>query len=387
MGDNVAGVSAKNEREYVKKLGLIVNPIAGIGGSVGLKGSDGADIQAQARGLGAVPRASERTILALRQLLPLQDGLQIITYPGEMGEVAARACGFTPAVIGAIQPGQTTAVDSQQAARMMQQMGVSLLLFAGGDGTARDISQAVGTAIPVLGIPAGVKIHSAVYATNPRSAGELARLFLQGDVTHLREAEVMDIDEECIRQGIVSAQLVGALKIPFQRRRVQNLKSGSLVSEKTILSAIAQYVIDQMQPGRLTIVGPGTTTRAITERLGLDKTLIGVDGLLDGRMVATDANEAQLLTLLNSHPAQIVVTPIGGQGYLFGRGNQQISPAVLSRVGKENILVISTPEKIHALQGRPFLVDSGDQDVDRELSGYIRVITGYNEQAIYKVTC
>lgn len=387
MGDNVAGVSAKNEREYVKKLGLIVNPIAGIGGSVGLKGSDGADIQAQARGLGAVPRASERTILALRQLLPLQDGLQIITYPGEMGEVAARACGFTPAVIGTIQPGQTTAVDSQQAARMMQQMGVSMLLFAGGDGTARDISQAVGTAIPVLGIPAGVKIHSAVYATNPRSAGELARLFLQGDVARLREAEVMDIDEEGIRQGMVSAQLVGTLKIPFQRRRIQNLKSGSLVSEKTNLSAIAQYVIDQMQPGRLTIVGPGTTTRAITERLGLDKTLIGVDGLLDGRMVATDANEAQLLALLNCHPAQIVVTPIGGQGYLFGRGNQQISPAVLSRVGKENILVISTPEKIHALQGRPFLVDSGDQDVDRELSGYIRVITGYNEQAIYKVMC
>jgi predicted polyphosphate/ATP-dependent NAD kinase len=371
----------------VKKLGLIINPIAGIGGSVGLKGSDGADVQAQARALGAVPKASERAIIALRQLLPLQDRIQIITYPGEMGEMAARACGFVPVVIGAIEPGQTTAIDTQQAARMMQQMGVALLLFAGGDGTARDISQAVGMAVPALGIPAGVKIHSAVYATHPRSAGELAHLFLQGAVSRLREAEVMDLDEESVRQGIVSARLFGTLRIPFQRRLVQNLKSGSLVSEKTVLAAIAQYVIDQMLPGRLTILGPGTTTRAITERLGLGKTLIGVDVLLDGRLVAADANEAQLVTLLNDHPAQIVVTPIGGQGYLFGRGNQQISPAVIGRVGKAGVLVISMPEKIHALRGQPFLVDSGDQDVDQKLSGYIRVITGYNEQVIYKVSC
>jgi predicted polyphosphate/ATP-dependent NAD kinase len=269
----------------------------------------------------------------------------------------------------------------------MQHMGVSLLLFAGGDGTARDISQAVSTTVPALGIPAGVKIHSAVYATHPRSAGELARLFLQGAVSRLREAEVMDLSEEGVRQGIVSARLFGYLNIPFQRRLVQNIKSGSLVSERTILSAIAQYVIDQMQPGRLTILGPGTTTRAITERLGLDKTLIGVDVLLNGRLVAADANEAQLLALLHDHPAQIVVTPIGGQGYLFGRGNQQISPSVISKVGKENIIVISTPEKIYALRGHPFLVDSGDQDVDQSLSDYIKIITGYNEQVIYKVSC
>ncbi len=387
MGDNVASIFAENKRSNVKKLGLIINPIAGIGGSVGLKGSDGAGIQAQARELGAVPRASDRSMIALRQLLPLHDGLQIITYPGEMGEAVVRASGLTPVVIGAIQPGKTTAVDTQEAAQQMLQMGVTLLLFAGGDGTARDIFQAVGTAVPVLGIPAGVKIHSAVYATHPRSAGELARLFIQNDVSRLREAEVMDLDEESVRQGVVLAQLYGYLKIPFQRRLVQNLKSGSLVSEKTKLAAIAQQVIDQMQPDRLTIVGPGTTTQAITDQLGLDKTLVGVDVLLDGQVIAADANEKQLLGLINLHAAQIVVTPIGGQGYLFGRGNQQISPAVITRVGKANILVISTPEKIHALQGRPFLVDSGDQEVDEELSGYVKAITGYNEQVIYKVSC
>jgi len=368
----------------VKKLGLIINPIAGIGGTVGLKGSDGPDIQAQARELGGEPIASDRAIMALRQLT---QPVQIITYPGEMGEMAARACGFVPVVIGAIEPGETTAVDTQEAAQRMMQMGVSLLLFAGGDGTARDISEAVGTAVPVLGIPAGVKIHSAVYATNPRSAGELACLFLGGKASRLREAEVMDIDEEGVRQGIVVAQLYGTLSIPFQRRLVQNSKRGSLASEKAILSGIAQNVIDQMEVGRLTIIGPGTTTRVITERLGVDKTLTGVDGLLDGKLVAVDANEDKLLALLNEHPAQIVVTPIGGQGFLFGRGNQQISPAVIRRVGKENIVVISTPEKIHALGGRPFLVDSGDEEVDRELSGYIKVVTGYNERVIYKVSC
>ncbi len=370
----------------MKKLGLIVNPTAGIGGTVGLKGSDGLAIQAQARALGALPKATARACEALQQLIPIRKEVTLITYPGEMGADAARAGGFLPTVIGDIRSGQTTATDTRQAACDMQQMGISLLLFAGGDGTARDIYEAVGTAVPVLGIPAGVKIHSAVYATHPRNAGELARLFLQGRISRYREAEVMDIDEEALRQGVVSARLYGYLNIPFQRRMVQNLKSGSPASEQSAVSAIAQYVIDQIQPGWLTILGPGTTTRAITDRLGLEKTLIGVDVLLDGQLIAADAGENELLSLLDQYPAQIVITPIGGQGYLFGRGNQQISPTVITRVGKENILVISASQKIVALGGRPFLVDSGDTAVDQMLAGYTKVITGYNEQMIYKVS-
>jgi predicted polyphosphate/ATP-dependent NAD kinase len=375
----------------MKKLGLIVNPAAGLGGAVGLKGSDGLAIQAQARALGAVPKVQERARKALQELASLREAIQLVTYPGEMGADVALACGFTPLVIGQIKPGQTTGTDTQQAARAMQQMGVSLILFAGGDGTARDIHQGLDTAVaaavvPVLGIPAGVKIHSAVFATHPRSAGELARLYLQGRTSRLREAEVMDIDEEALRQGIVSASLYGYLKIPFQRRLVQNMKSGSPAGEQTSISAIAQAVIDQMQPGRLLILGPGTTTRAVTDRLGLAKTLIGVDVLLDGKLITADANEKDLLALLDYHPAQIVITPIGGQGYLFGRGNQQISPAVIRRVGVEHILVISAPQKIVALDGRPLLVDSGDTELDQLLAGYSRVITGYNEQVIYKVS-
>jgi predicted polyphosphate/ATP-dependent NAD kinase len=369
-----------------KRLGLIINPVAGIGGAVGLKGSDGPAVQAQARALGAVPMAQARARVALQELLSLQKEFQLVTYPGEMGAEAALESGFVPVVIGSIQPGRTTGTNTQQAARAMAQMGVSLILFTGGDGTARDIYEAVGTTIPVLGIPAGVKIHSAVYATHPRSAGELAYLFLQGRVSRFREAEVMDIDEAALRLGIVSASLYGYLKIPFRRRLVQNMKSGSPTSERSAVSAIAQYIIDQMQPGQLVILGPGTTTQVITDRLGLPKTLLGIDVLLDGELIAADANEQQLLSLLDRHPAQIVITPIGGQGYLFGRGNQQISPTVIRRVGVENIQVISTAEKIVTLDGQPFLVDSGDKAMDQMLTGYTRVITGYNEQMVYKVS-
>ena len=369
-----------------KRLGLIVNPVAGLGGRVGLKGSNGAEIQKKALVLGAVPQSVNRAIQALERIRPADD-LEVITYPGEMGEDAARARGFEPTVIGSIKPGETTAEDTRNGAWDMQRLNVNLLLFAGGDGTARDIYDAIGDELPVLGIPAGVKIHSAVYATNPISAGDLAISYLQGKVSSLREAEVMDIDEAAFRRGVVSARLYGYLKVPFQRRLLQSLKTPSSPGEQGAMAAIAADVVSKMEDGWLYIIGPGTTTRAITSRLGLDKTLIGVDVIAEGKLVATDVNESQLLELLEERKAKIVVTPIGGQGYIFGRGNQQISPQVIKEVGKENIIVVSTTRKIHSLGGRPLLVDTGDREVDEMLRGYIRVVTGYNEQIVYKVVC
>jgi predicted polyphosphate/ATP-dependent NAD kinase len=204
-------------------------------------------------------------------------------------------------------------------------------------------------------------------------------------VVHLREAEVMDMDEDAYRRGIVSPRLAGYLKIPFQRRLVQARKSPSPLGEAAALAAIATDVIDHMDNGTLHIVGPGTTTRPILTQLGLEKTLIGVDVLRDKQIVAADANEATLLSLAEGHPARIVVTPIGGQGYLFGRGNQPISPEVIERVGKDNIIVVSALEKVIALHGRPLLVDTGDREVDRMLCGHIQIITGYNERIVYRV--
>jgi predicted polyphosphate/ATP-dependent NAD kinase len=378
------------------RLGLVVNPVAGIGGRVGLKGSDGPEIQRRARELGAQPHALDRAIAALERLRAVE-GLEILTYPGEMGEDAARACGFVPTVIGSITPGATTAADTRQAARQMLEVGVDLLLFAGGDGTARDIYEAVGLDLPALGIPAGVKIHSAVYATNPRSAGELAALYLQDRVAGLREAEVMDIDEDAFRQGSLSARLYGYLKIPFRMSLVQSQKVPS-TGEGAALAAIAEDVVEKMEEGVLHIVGPGTTTRAIFEELGLEKTLLGVDVVVseegcDGqngaqpkaRVVAADANEADLLALIDGRRAKIIATPIGGQGYLFGRGNQQISPRVIEQVGRENLIVVSTPEKLHVLGTQPLLVDTSDPAVDEMLSGYLTIVTGYNERAVRKV--
>jgi predicted polyphosphate/ATP-dependent NAD kinase len=363
---------------------LIVNPVAGLGGRVGLKGSDGADIQRRALALGATPHASNRATQALERIIAVD--LEVVTYPGEMGEDAARACGLEPTVIGAIKPGETTPEDTINAARDLSRLGVDLLLFAGGDGTARDVYNAVGDKLPTLGIPAGVKIHSAVYATSPMSAGDLAAAYLEGRNSAVREAEVMDIDEEAYRNGRVSAKLYGYLLIPFERRLVQNVKTPSSPGEGVAMAEIAAEVVGNMDDGWLYLIGPGTTTRAIADRLGLEKTLIGVDVVTKRKLVAADVNEARLLEIIEGRKAKIVVTPIGGQGYILGRGNQQISPEIIRKVGMENIIVVSTLGKVHALRGQPLRVDTGDRKVDRMFRGYIRVLTGYKEQIIYKVS-
>lgn len=369
-----------------RRLGLIVNPIAGIGGRVGLKGSDGVEIQKKALELGAISESLNRTVKALERVQSIKDALQIVTYPSEMGEAAARICGLAVTVIGSIRRGETTPEDTRKAAKEMQHLNMDLLLFAGGDGTARDIYDAIGEGLPVLGIPAGVKIHSAVFAINPRGAGDLAARYLRDEASRLREAEVVDIDEEALRKGLVSVKFYGCLRIPFQKRLLQGLKTPSHGGEKESLAAIACGFIEKMEDNYLYIIGPGTTTRAIMSGLGLKKTLVGVDVVLKGRVVGTDVNETQLLEFLQERKAKIIVTPIGGQGFLFGRGNQQLSPDIIRKVGRENIIVVATPEKIYSLRGRPFLVDTGDEAVDRLLSGYMRVVSGYHEQLIYKVS-
>ena len=368
-----------------KMLGLIINPVAGLGGKVGLKGSDGLVIQQRAREMGAVPEAQNRAAEALRMLKKSAGSLEkLVTYPGEMGEHAAVRCGFSPLIIGEIRPGETTAEDTHRAAEEMLALGVDLILFAGGDGTARNICEAVGDFVPSIGIPAGVKIHSAVFGVNPASTGELAAQYIKGEIDTLRDGEVMDINEEAYREGIISPRLFGYLKVPIQRRLIQVRKSPNPVSEEAKLNAIALDVIDQMDENCY-IIGPGTTTRPILTHLGLSKTLIGVDVVCGRELVIADANETALMALLETRSAKVVVTPIGGQGYIFGRGNQQISPKVLNRIGIENIIVISAPEKILALEGRPLLVDTGDSEIDRALSRHIKIITGYDERMVYPV--
>ena len=369
----------------MKKLGVIVNPVAGMGGRVGLKGSDGSDIQRRARELGAVAESPFRAVDALKSLTEIKERIEVVAYPAEMGENEARECGLEPTVIGSITSGGTTSEDTQQAAREMEGMGVDLLLFAGGDGTARDIYNAVGRRVTALGIPAGVKIHSAVYAVTPRNAGTVARMFLDGQLLSIRDGEVMDIDEDAFREGVVSARLYGYLRVPEERRYVQRVKSGGGQAEEEAVQGIAAAIADAMDDGRLYVMGPGTTIGAIMDHLEIQNTLLGVDVVRDKTLVATDVGEARLLELIGNEEATIVVTVIGGQGYILGRGNQQLSPRVVRKVGKESITVVATSAKLASLGGSPLLVDTGDHRLDESLAGYWKVVTGYKEYAMYKV--
>ena len=370
-----------------RKIGFIVNPIAGMGGRVGLKGSDSEEILKKARELGAEPESPRRAVAALRKISRLKGSIELVTYPYEMGESEAKECGFSPTIIGSIRKGNTTSSDTENAAKEMLQLKVDLVLFAGGDGTARDIYNAVGDKIPVLGIPAGVKIHSAVYATSPQHAGELAAIYLDKESSgiRLREAEVMDIDEQAFRENRLSAKLYGYLKVPYERRLVQSAKAGSVSGEEAAIDAIASDVINNMQDDYLYIIGAGTTLRGIMEKLGLKNTLLGIDAVYKRKLVGSDLNEAQLLKLMEGKKTKIVVTIIGGQGYIFGRGNQQISAKVIKKVGKENIIVVATQSKILSLRGSPLLVDTGDDEVNKMLTGYIKVTTGLNERMMLRV--
>ena len=365
-----------------RRLGLVINPLAGIGGRVGLKGSDGAETVREAFALGAEPQAQGRAAETLRQLAPLRDSVEIVTYPAEMGADQAVACGFESTVVGTIKSGATTGEDTRRAARELLEMEVELLLFVGGDGTARDIYEAVGESLPVLGVPAGVKMHSSVYATSPRRAGDLVRDYVAGHAP-ARAMEVMDIDEEQFRAGNVSAKLYGYLSIPFEPKLLQGAKSASR-SGAGDLAWLARYVAEQVDDDCHTILGPGTTLRAVAKELGVDKTLLGVDVVLRRALIARDVNELGLLRIVKGNRCRIIVTVIGGQGFILGRGNQQLSPRVIRAVGHENLLVIATVDKLVGLNC-PLRVDTGDSELDYELSGYRRVITGYGEESIWQV--
>lgn len=366
-----------------KKLGLIVNPLAGIGGRVGLKGSDGQATVKEAFARGAELVAPGRAAEALAALARLDVDVELVTYPARMGADEAVAAGFSPVVLGEIEPGHTTAADTRRAARDLRDYGVDLLLFAGGDGTARDIYEAVDGDLPVLGIPSGVKIHSGVYAVNPRRAARLAADYLLGRAS-VRQMEVMDIDEAAFRAGRVAARLYGYLSVPYEERLLQGAKVASAGGGGDA-AAIAEHVVENvMDDERLFILGPGTTVAAIGEALGIDKTLLGVDVVYRRRLIGKDVSESELLALVADRPALIVVTLIGGQGYVFGRGNQQISPAVIRQIRAENVLVVATKDKLRALDG-PLLVDTGDPALDEALAGYTRIVTGYREMAVRKV--
>jgi predicted polyphosphate/ATP-dependent NAD kinase len=376
----------------VLTIGLLVNPLAGLGGALALKGSDGEVMRARAESMSREQRAraEHRAERALAPLATIAERIHVLTVAGAMGEDAAADAGLTYTLVGdtAEGTGLTTADDTRAAARALIAAGADLLVFAGGDGTARDIYDAVGERFPVLGIPAGVKMHSGVFAVSPEAAGELLVLLAEGGLVGMQAREVRDIDEDAFRRGVVRAQFYGEMRVPGEGRYLQQTKVGGRESHELVAAEIAAWLAETMAPQTTYLIGPGSTTAAVMEALDLPNTLLGVDIVRDGQLVASDVDETGILAALDDAPAgaHIVVTAIGGQGHVFGRGNQQFSPEVIRRVGTDNVTIVAAKSKITELAGRPLLVDTNDPALDRALSGLREVLTGYDDHILYRIS-
>ncbi|XQW83932.1 ATP-NAD kinase family protein [Thalassotalea piscium] len=368
------------------KLGLIINPIAGIGGSVALKGSDGEGIAKQAIALGATAKSNERSQLALEILKPYASQIHIYTASGVMGEDTAKRLGFNVTVVYETPDVNTSAIDTEKTVNALLAQHVDLLLFAGGDGTARNVCNRVADKFPVLGIPAGCKIHSGVYAVTPKAAGRVVELMVTNQLVTLTDADVMDIDESLFREGIVKAKRYGEMQVPCELRYIQAVKSGGKESDELVLQDIAADVINRMDE-QLFIIGSGSTTAFLMEEMGIENTLLGVDVIQEQTLLQNDVTEPELWQLLEStkQDVKLVITLIGGQGHIFGRGNQQLSPRIIKKFGKDNIIIIATKTKLMALNSRPLIADTGSNEVDQLLSGFMPVTTGYNDQVLYPV--
>ncbi len=371
-------------RKDAQKVGFLVNPIAGMGGAVGLKGTDGKKTLQEAIRKGAKSVSPERGVRYLREVQRRDKDIEFLIAPGKMGENITDQLKLEHELIGRIGR-TTTSVDSVRISRLMKKRRADLIVFCGGDGTARDVLKGVGQDTPVLGVPAGVKIYSSVFAIHPAAAGESTVAFLQGQIPK-RLGEVVDVDETAFREDRLSVKLFGHLTTPDSGPLMQRSKSVIGSSENIELDAIGEYFQEEIDPAYTYVLGPGTTLTRIAKRLRVKKTLLGVDAVKgNGTLVGRDVDQRALLSLVGKNPTRIVISPIGGQGFLFGRGNQQITPDVIRRVGVENVIVVGSRSKIEALHPRRLLTDSGDDEIDRQLRGYLRVITGYREEMVVKV--
>jgi predicted polyphosphate/ATP-dependent NAD kinase len=355
------------------KIGFLINPVAGMGGAVGLKGTDGLAQEALARG--AKPEASDRARAALSQLQPEADNLFFFSASGEMGERVLRECGLHYS-IDYQSPKNSGAQDTKAVCKIFLEKGVDLILFCGGDGTARDVAAVADLKVPILGIPAGVKMHSGVFAISPQAAAKLASGYLKGGLK-IRETEIVDVDEELYRAGELQTRLYATAKTPYKPALVQERKRiYASANEEDFKDQIAIFASEFMRDGSAYILGAGTTTAKIAKLLGIEKTLLGVDVIQNGRLVMKDASEKDLLAMLDLEKrVKIIVSPIGAQGFILGRGSQQISAEVLRRVGAENLIIISTPHKLSELDH--LLVYTGDESLDKALAGRRQVVTGY----------
>lgn len=361
------------------RIGLIVNPIAGMGGAVGLHGTDGSALS-QAHSRGATEVAAKRARRCIDSLASCPTPYALMVGPGAMGEAIAIEAGLRGEVIGTVRM-PTTAADTQKVAREMVGREADLIVFAGGDGTAIDLVEVVGTATPILGIPTGVKMHSSVFATSPEAAGSVLAAFVDGDDVPLVQREVLDIDDARELSVFVVAT------VPYRHRAIQRRKAASRVGSAHDVDRLCANIARGIQEDELVVVGPGTTTNRILDHLGSrEVTPYGVK-LIERRIVTnTDASEDEILSAIaRSSRSQLILGVIGGQGFLLGRGNQQLSPAVVSAVGEENVTILASEEKIATLDPPVLFVDAGVDSPAAVLGGYQRVYTSPRKSRVMKV--
>ena len=355
----------------MRRIGLVVNPIAGMGGRVGLKGTDNKVEEARRRG--AEPRAPARARQALEHLREQPTAVELYTYGGVMGEDEAIAAGFSPYVVGSPGDGETSSADTRAAVERLVEEGVDLILFVGGDGTAVDVAETLNELdddTPILGIPGGVKVYSSVFAVTPRAAGRIATTF---ERTETRE--VNDIDEDAYRGGDVNTELKALAQVPVGDE-VQSSKQIGGGTVEQLAEAVAAEIRDD---DATYILGPGSTVDAIKTELEFNGSPLGVDVWRDGEVLVRDAGESDILANLGERNV-IVVSPIGGQGFVFGRGNDQISPTVIAH---SDVEVVASKQKLDDIG--VLRVDTGDLALDEELRGWQRVRVGKFERRLLKV--
>ncbi len=351
-------------------IGFLVNPIAGMGGAVGLKGTDGALTEAMLRG--AVPVAPVRARLLLSLITP---GVHtFLTAGGSMGEALLAEAGLLAETVFVPEGVETTGKDTRQACRAFADRGCGLILFCGGDGTARDVFSVVGDTIPILGVPSGVKMYSGIFAATPVGAAECVNRLSEAVMT---DAEVMDIDEAAYRTNRLAVTLVGIARSPALIGHLPSSKwATDARHEGRSQKEIARFITDIMRRDTLYLIGAGSTTATVIEALGEEGTLLGIDAVFDGDIIARDLNEEGILELLDQYPwVQAVVSIIGAQGFVLGRGTQQFTPAVIERIGPENFIIIATEAKLFRTPS--LYLDTGNQDLNSRFPDSLQVICGY----------
>jgi predicted polyphosphate/ATP-dependent NAD kinase len=357
------------------KIGFLINPIAGMGGRIGLGGTDGKS-RDELKKLGAAEIAQQRAISALRVLReqPCGRDLVFLTSRGAMGGDAFAYLKMKCEIIHEA-PVESGAKDTAEACSRFLADGAELIVFVGGDGTARDVAGIVGKRVPILGIPSGVKMHSSVFVNAPEDVGRAVQGFF--DRHRTVEGEVMDVDEESFRAGRVSARLFSIVLVPDSSDSLQPRKSPTDQStEADEIEEIAEYFAQNIDPETLYLLGTGSTVGAISRKLGIERSDLAVNAIVGGRQVGQNLSEKDILALVDKHrKAKIVVTPIGGQGFVFGRGNQQLSAEILVRFKNDDIVIIAGPTKLNKI--RSLRADTDDAGVNERLRGYWKVLTGY----------